>query len=216
MPNEISIANNYLVGDPAAEAHERKVEEEQKAQFLKLRREARGHFDVVNGRRGACSERYWEEAFRRAKVAYDSGKFLTQRLGADHFRLPGLMFCPLAIRASLTGAALRPRPALLPRPGRANRRASCDGSSNRAYWSIFDTARRILERLPGVISNSVIDIMADTAARLLEHKLMRSHDLTGAVFQRLIADRKFHAEFDLVIMHPPFTRPTGHGGLSGG
>src|SRR5437870_3219384 len=28
-----------------------------------------------------------------------------------------------------------------------------------------------------------------------EHRLMRSHDLTGAVFQRLIADRKFLAAY---------------------
>ena len=63
------------------------------------------------------------------------------------------------------------------------------------YWSIFDIARRILEHTPGSISKPVIDTMAKTAARLLEHRLMRSHDLTGAVFQRLIADRKFLAAY---------------------
>jgi len=63
------------------------------------------------------------------------------------------------------------------------------------YWSIFDIARRILEHTPGVISKAVVDTMAKTASRLLEHRLMRSHDLTGAVFQRLIADRKFLAAY---------------------
>ena len=63
------------------------------------------------------------------------------------------------------------------------------------YWSIFDIARRILEHTPAVISKPVVNTMAKTAARLLEHRLMRSHDLTGAVFQRLIADRKFLAAY---------------------
>lgn len=63
------------------------------------------------------------------------------------------------------------------------------------YWPIFDIARRILEHVPAPYSKSVIDRLATTADRLLERSLMRSHDLTGAVFQRLIADRKFLAAF---------------------
>jgi len=63
------------------------------------------------------------------------------------------------------------------------------------YWSIFDIAKRILERTPSTISKPLIEAMARTAERLLEHRLMRSHDLTGAVFQKLIADRKFLAAY---------------------
>lgn len=63
------------------------------------------------------------------------------------------------------------------------------------YWSIFDIARRLLEHIPGQVSGEVVMTLASTAARLLEHRLMRSHDLTGAVFQRLIADRKFLAAY---------------------
>lgn len=63
------------------------------------------------------------------------------------------------------------------------------------YWPIFDIARRILEVIPPAHSSSVIDRLSDTAERLLENRLMRSHDLTGAVFQRLIADRKFLAAY---------------------
>jgi hypothetical protein len=83
MANEISITNDHSVGDPAAEAHEQKVEEELRAQHLELRRQARGHFDVVNGRRGAYSADYWEQAFSKAKLDFDSGRFLIQRLGAE-------------------------------------------------------------------------------------------------------------------------------------
>lgn len=63
------------------------------------------------------------------------------------------------------------------------------------YWPIFDIARRILEVIPTSNSKALIEQMADTADRLLENRLMRSHDLTGAVFQRLIADRKFLAAY---------------------
>ncbi|MEX1187515.1 MAG: hypothetical protein WEA80_13090 [Gemmatimonadaceae bacterium] len=67
------------------------------------------------------------------------------------------------------------------------------------YWPIFDIARRILEDIPAVESIPLIDRLVTTADNLLKNRLMRSHDLTGAVFQRLIADRKFLAAF--------YTRP---------
>ncbi len=63
------------------------------------------------------------------------------------------------------------------------------------YWPIFDIARRILELIPAAGSRAVIDRLAGTADRLVENRLMRSHDLTGVVFQRLIADRKFLAAY---------------------
>lgn len=63
------------------------------------------------------------------------------------------------------------------------------------YWPIFDIARRILEPIPTTGSKLLIDRMAETAEELLKSRLMRSHDLTGAVFQKLIADRKFLAAY---------------------
>ncbi|MCH7519473.1 MAG: hypothetical protein IH964_10670 [Candidatus Dadabacteria bacterium] len=63
------------------------------------------------------------------------------------------------------------------------------------YWPIFDIARRILEFIPSAYSKTLIERMAKTADQLVENQLMRSHDLTGAVFQRLIADRKFLAAY---------------------
>jgi len=59
------------------------------------------------------------------------------------------------------------------------------------YWPIFDIARRILEVIPPPSSKALIERMAATADKLLENRLMRSHDLTGAVFQRLIATANF-------------------------
>lgn len=63
------------------------------------------------------------------------------------------------------------------------------------YWPIFDVARRILEVVPTQESKLLIDGLALTADKLLQNRLMRSHDLTGVVFQRLIADRKFLAAY---------------------
>ena len=63
------------------------------------------------------------------------------------------------------------------------------------YWPIFDIARRILQVIPAAQSKPLIERLSSTAGKLIENRLMRSHDLTGAVFQRLIADRKFLAAF---------------------
>jgi hypothetical protein len=63
------------------------------------------------------------------------------------------------------------------------------------YWPIFDIARRMLEVIPAAPCKPLIDRLTRTADKLVENQLMRSHDLTGAVFQKLIADRKFLAAY---------------------
>jgi len=63
------------------------------------------------------------------------------------------------------------------------------------YWPIFDIARRILEVIPMDTARPLLDRLVTTAGELVANHMMRSHDLTGAVFQRLIADRKFLAAY---------------------
>ena len=63
------------------------------------------------------------------------------------------------------------------------------------YWPIFDIAKRIMRCIPMPGSLDLMNQLARTAESLVEDNLMRSHDLTGTVFQRLIADRKFLAAF---------------------
>ncbi len=63
------------------------------------------------------------------------------------------------------------------------------------YWAIFDIASEILATIPTQHSKDFVDRLADTAKKLLRNNLMRSHDLMGAVFQRLIVDRKFLAAY---------------------
>ena len=63
------------------------------------------------------------------------------------------------------------------------------------YWPIFDISRRIFEEIPTAESSAIIDRLIVTADKLLQNQLMRSNDVTGAIFQKLISDRKFLAAF---------------------
>ncbi|MFC1893392.1 hypothetical protein ACFLYR_05115 [Chloroflexota bacterium] len=63
------------------------------------------------------------------------------------------------------------------------------------YWPIFDIARRILAVIPADTAHPLLERLVITAGELVTNHMMRSHDLTGAVFQRLIADRKFLAAY---------------------
>ena len=63
------------------------------------------------------------------------------------------------------------------------------------YWPIFDIARRILVLVPATDTKALIERLTITADKLIANHLTRSHDLTGAVFQKLISDRKFLAAY---------------------
>ena len=63
------------------------------------------------------------------------------------------------------------------------------------YWPIFDISRRIVQAMSSAHSRELLEQLARTAQALLANDLMRSHDLTGTVFQKLISDRKFLAAF---------------------
>jgi hypothetical protein len=63
------------------------------------------------------------------------------------------------------------------------------------YWPIFDIACNIFEVIPSDLAKALAETLAETAAQLVENSLTRSHDLTGAVFQKLIVDRKFLAAY---------------------
>jgi hypothetical protein len=67
------------------------------------------------------------------------------------------------------------------------------------YWPIFHTAKEILRCLPVASQVQTLNGLWDTAEKLVAGGVTKSHDLTGVIFQRLIADRKFLATF--------YTRP---------
>ncbi len=63
------------------------------------------------------------------------------------------------------------------------------------YWAIFAIARDIVNQLPTHDAAQIIDRLRDTAQRISSGGAIFAHDLTGRIFQRLIADRKYLATF---------------------
>ena len=101
-----------------------------------------------------------------------------------------------------TGGAFD-RPALL---------GEWDAILARNYWPIFDAARALLDpardnALPELTAQAMLRPLWSTALDLVNGGVTRSHDLTGVVFQRLIADRKFLATY--------YTRPAAAALLAG-
>ncbi len=63
------------------------------------------------------------------------------------------------------------------------------------YWAIFAIAKDILEQLPSGDAANILKRLRDTAQSVNATGVDNAHDLTGRVFQRLIADRKYLATF---------------------
>ena len=63
------------------------------------------------------------------------------------------------------------------------------------YWAIFAVAKDILEQLPAAEAARILRRLRDTAQSVSALGVANSHDLTGRIFQRLIADRKYLATF---------------------
>ena len=67
------------------------------------------------------------------------------------------------------------------------------------YWAIFAIARDILTQLSAGPAARLLAPLCDTAQNIDATGVNNAHDLTGRIFQRLIADRKYLATF--------YTRP---------
>ena len=63
------------------------------------------------------------------------------------------------------------------------------------YWPIFAIAKDILAQLPSGDAATILKRLRDTAERIDATGVGNAHDLTGRIFQRLIADRKYLATF---------------------
>ena len=63
------------------------------------------------------------------------------------------------------------------------------------YWPIFDLARRLLAPVPNHLGQEVIKKLLKTSQSLHEMGSAIHHDITGRMFQGLIADRKFLATY---------------------
>ncbi len=63
------------------------------------------------------------------------------------------------------------------------------------YWPIFVIAKDILEQLPGDVATSLLRELLETTQEVEATGVDTAHYLTGRIFQRLIADRKYMATF---------------------
>ena len=63
------------------------------------------------------------------------------------------------------------------------------------YWPIFAIGKDILERLPMEPAARVLRTLYATVGEVQQAGVNNAHDLTGRIFQRLIADRKYLATF---------------------
>ena len=63
------------------------------------------------------------------------------------------------------------------------------------YWAIFAIAKDILEQLPARDATPILVALHDTAQQIDAVGVDNAHDLTGRIFQRLIADRKYLATY---------------------
>ena len=63
------------------------------------------------------------------------------------------------------------------------------------YWAIFAIAKDILEQLPSGDAADILRRLRHTAQSVDATGVDNAHDLTGRIFQRLIADRKYLATF---------------------
>ena len=63
------------------------------------------------------------------------------------------------------------------------------------YWAIFAIAKDILDQLPSADAAKILRRLRDTAQSVNATGVDNAHDLTGRIFQRLIADRKYLATF---------------------
>ena len=63
------------------------------------------------------------------------------------------------------------------------------------YWPIFAIAKDILEQIPGDTAAAMLRDFLETAQGVEATGIDNAHDLTGRIFQHLIADRKYLATF---------------------
>ena len=63
------------------------------------------------------------------------------------------------------------------------------------YWAIFAIAKDVLEQLPSADAARILRRLRNTAQEVNSAGVDNAHDLTGRIFQRLIADRKYLATF---------------------
>ena len=84
-------------------------------------------------------------------------------------------------------------------PGVANPKSETIAAWNHIltinYWPIFAIARDVITQIPAREASRILERLYQTAGEVESSGASVAHDLTGRIFQRLIADRKYLATF---------------------
>lgn len=136
-------------------------------------------------------------------AAREIAAFLHQEEGEQTLRLAMTILAnALTFHSAIAGAhgippvdALRIRDGRGP-PGKADTLACWKQILKEInYWPIFSIACDILKPIPARVAQPILDRLAKAAGDLVAVGITTMHDLTGRLFQALIADRKFLATF---------------------
>ena len=87
--------------DPETEAYASRREAELNAQHQELRDQARATLAAVKGHGRVQSEQDWQRICSQAKINYESGRFLIEKLGAHRYLEPELMATLAQLRRDL-------------------------------------------------------------------------------------------------------------------
>ena len=162
---------------------------------------ARGMEILERGVRGAAAKLLWE---REAGVTEPGGRIarlLRQREGEQTARMAMAIIANAVIfHSSIAGAYRIPTmEECRDREGRTYRDAvlECWARILREinYWPIFRIASDLLRQLRHGTAREILERLEDVAGQLEEVGTTSLSDLSGRMFQRLIADRKFLATF---------------------
>jgi hypothetical protein len=94
--------------ESAAEAFQRRIQEENNETFQRLRDQAQATLAAVKGSRAIRRPEDWEGMFRKAKIEYASGRFIVERLGAERLLEPELMATLVQLRQDLLAGIENP------------------------------------------------------------------------------------------------------------
>jgi hypothetical protein len=103
MPKAVITKSLVKEREPieSAEAFERRIQQENNAQFQQLRDQAQATLAAVKGSRAIRRPEDWEGMFLKANVEYSSGRFILKQLGAERYLEPELMATLAQLRRDL-------------------------------------------------------------------------------------------------------------------
>ena len=157
-----------------------------------LARGTEGLERLVRNAAGLLAQHAEEESLKRiARNLHQEGSEQTERMGA------AICVSAFVFHATIEGQEHTPAVPLAGSIDKGSLLSTWNAILEINYWPIFSIARDLVEELPIMAVPPVMDRIAGSVSDLAHLGLGATthHDLTGRMFQILIADRKFRATF---------------------